>query len=51
MGGEEKRNSNPFVFIIRTVLRDIWVKEGGEGGGGGIVRSNGLAVFLLSFET
>lgn len=31
VGGEHKRNSNPFVFIICTVLRDAWVKEGGEG--------------------
>lgn len=30
VGGEQKRNSNPFVFIICTVLRDVWVKEGRE---------------------
>lgn len=44
VGGEQNRNSNPFVFIICTVLRDVWLKKGGEGGGGGIVKSNGLAV-------
>lgn len=42
MGGQEKRNSNPFVFIIRTVLRDVWLKEEEEKGE--TVRSNGLAV-------
>lgn len=41
MGGEEKKNSNPFVFIIRTVLRDAWVKEEEEGE---TVKSNELAV-------
>lgn len=23
----KERNSNPFVFTIHTVLRDIWVKK------------------------
>lgn len=32
MGGEEEKNSNPFVFVIRTVLRDAWVKEEEEEG-------------------
>lgn len=43
MGGEEKKNSNPFVFIIRTVLRDAWVEEEEEEKVE-TVRSNGLAV-------
>lgn len=45
MGGEEKKNSNPFVFIIRTVLRDARVKEEEEEKEEGkTVRSNGSAV-------
>ena len=42
--GEEKKNSNPFVFIIHTVLRDATMKEEEEEEEGETVKSNGLAV-------
>lgn len=49
VGGDEKKNSNPFVFIIRTVLRDAWVREEEEEREA--VRRTGWLFLFLSCET